>query len=136
MDFTFIQSATDDVQNSNVFFRGCSSTLTVFTLFYLQMVTSRWGRCQVFFNRRVALLRSSTQIIYPDTYSDMVAKGVRDTDLMTYLHLVKLTYIQERDGGWDAVADWMDVLSGGEKQRIAVRFSSVDILWCISLLFQ
>lgn len=60
------------------------------------------------------------QIIYPDTYSDMVAKGVRDTDLMTYLHLVKLTYIQERDGGWDAVADWMDVLSGGEKQRIAM----------------
>ena len=61
------------------------------------------------------------QIIYPDTHDDMVKRGIRDDDLLTYLDLVKLTYIQERDGGWDAVADWMDVLSGGEKQRIAVR---------------
>nr|QST14993.1 ABCD3 protein [Diaphanosoma celebensis] len=60
------------------------------------------------------------QIIYPDTYDDMVKRGIRDSDLLTYLDLVKLTYIQERDGGWDAVADWMDVLSGGEKQRIAM----------------
>lgn len=60
------------------------------------------------------------QIIYPDTYEEMLRKGKRDDDLLTYLDLVKLTYIQERDGGWDAVADWMDVLSGGEKQRIAV----------------
>lgn len=60
------------------------------------------------------------QVIYPDTYDDMVRKGIHDNDLLTYLDLVKLTYIQERDGRWDAVADWMDVLSGGEKQRIAV----------------
>ena len=63
------------------------------------------------------------QVIYPDTYEDMLKKGIHDNDLLTYLDLVKLTYIQERDGRWDAVADWMDVLSGGEKQRIAVSIS-------------
>ena len=35
---------------------------------------------------------------------------------------MQLSYLHEREGGWSAVQDWMDVLSGGEKQRMAVSF--------------
>lgn len=66
------------------------------------------------------------QIIYPDNYEDMLRKGTTDEDLLKFLEVVKLTYIQEREGRWDAVADWMDVLSGGEKQRIAVSFDQTS----------
>lgn len=50
----------------------------------------------------------------------MLRRGRTDEDLMAYLELVQLSYIQARDKGLDAIEDWIDVLSGGEKQRIAM----------------
>jgi ABC-type iron transport system FetAB ATPase subunit len=60
------------------------------------------------------------QIIYPDCYVDMQHRAVNDNHLRDLLDRVQLTYLMERDGSLNAVQDWMDVLSGGEKQRIAV----------------
>lgn len=40
--------------------------------------------------------------------------------LKEYLDNVQLGHILEREVSWDMVQDWMDVLSGGEKQRMAV----------------
>jgi len=60
------------------------------------------------------------QVAYPHSKEDLDRLGVTDDDLAVYLNHVKLDYLVDREGGWDAVADWMDVLSGGEKQRIAM----------------
>jgi ATP-binding cassette subfamily D (ALD) protein 3 len=60
------------------------------------------------------------QIIYPDSKEQMQGKGFTDERLAEYLEQVQLGPILERENGWDAVQDWMDVLSGGEKQRVAM----------------
>jgi len=50
----------------------------------------------------------------------MLRKRVSDEDIKQILKEVYLDYLIEREGGLDAVNDWNDVLSGGEKQRIAM----------------
>lgn len=60
------------------------------------------------------------QIIYPHRKEDMPKLGLTDADLLGFLQDVHLESLLDREGGWDAVQDWADVLSGGEKQRVAM----------------
>ncbi|CAF1409663.1 unnamed protein product, partial [Didymodactylos carnosus] len=57
------------------------------------------------------------QIIYPEILSKM---HLTDNDLFEILSCVDLQHIVSREGGLDAVRDWKDVLSGGEKQRLGL----------------
>lgn len=61
------------------------------------------------------------QIIYPHSRDDMTnQRKLTDNDLMNLLKDVSLEALVNRPGGFDAVQDWGDVLSGGEKQRLAM----------------
>jgi len=60
------------------------------------------------------------QVIYPHTEVDMREAGRRESELQTILDQARLGYLPEREGGWDTRKMWKDVLSGGEKQRMAI----------------
>ncbi|KAH9918757.1 ABC transporter transmembrane region 2-domain-containing protein [Epithele typhae] len=60
------------------------------------------------------------QIIYPDSYPQFVASGRTHDELMQILAAVNLAYLPAREGGWSTRKEWRDVLSGGEKQRMAM----------------
>lgn len=59
------------------------------------------------------------QVLYPHREMDMREGGHTDADLQRVLDAVHLGYLVEREGGFDARKEWKDVLSGGEKQRMA-----------------
>lgn len=54
------------------------------------------------------------------TYPDSIADTSKDYQLDYLMKLVNLEYLVEREGGWTSVREWGDVLSGGEKQRVAM----------------
>ena len=60
------------------------------------------------------------QLIYPDSHEEQKKKGVTDKNLDDLLREVRLDYLVAREGGYEAENDWNDVLSGGEKQRMAL----------------
>jgi ATP-binding cassette, subfamily D (ALD), peroxisomal long-chain fatty acid import protein len=62
-------------------------------------------------------------IIYPHTHAEMEASGVSDDDLRDMLRVVDLEKTVDREAdGFDAQPQtpWEDILSGGEKQRLAM----------------
>ncbi|KAI9729285.1 MAG: hypothetical protein M1834_006956 [Cirrosporium novae-zelandiae] len=60
------------------------------------------------------------QVIYPHSEIDLREGGRQDRDLRQILEQVRLGYLPDREGGWDCRKEWKDVLSGGEKQRMAM----------------
>ncbi|KAJ3270885.1 hypothetical protein HDV01_007356 [Terramyces sp. JEL0728] len=58
------------------------------------------------------------QVIYPHTVEEMKSAGRTDEELAEILKVVYLDYIPAREGGWEAIKEWKDVFSGGEKQRM------------------
>ncbi|RFU28225.1 hypothetical protein B7463_g8106, partial [Scytalidium lignicola] len=61
------------------------------------------------------------QIIYPDSLRIMRSKGITDDDLLGILRILDLDHLVSTfPNGWDAEAEWRDVLSGGLQQRVAM----------------
>ncbi|CAD6445237.1 2cd4dde0-ebc4-4f60-ad0c-6f6e2236dfd4 [Sclerotinia trifoliorum] len=61
------------------------------------------------------------QIIYPDSLRAMRSKGITDSDLLAILSILDLDHLVTAfPNGWDAEAEWRDVLSGGLQQRVAM----------------
>lgn len=60
------------------------------------------------------------QIIYPHNKMNMLKKKVTDKKLKELLKIVKLEAYIDKGEGLNEFCNWNDVLSGGEKQRIAM----------------
>ncbi|KAI1195301.1 ABC transporter transmembrane region 2 [Nemania serpens] len=61
------------------------------------------------------------QITYPDSLRAVRSRGVTDAQLLEILTLLSLEHLVDLyPEGWDAEAEWRDVLSGGLQQRVAM----------------
>lgn len=61
------------------------------------------------------------QIIYPSTITEMHKTGKTDAELIKLLEIVEIDAVRSREKhGLDSIKDWNDLLSGGEKQRMAM----------------
>ncbi|KAI1269849.1 ABC transporter transmembrane region 2 [Xylariaceae sp. FL1019] len=61
------------------------------------------------------------QITYPDSLRTVRSRGVTDAELLDILKILSLEHLVDLYAeGWDAEAEWRDVLSGGLQQRVAM----------------
>ncbi|KAI1152906.1 ABC transporter transmembrane region 2 [Nemania diffusa] len=61
------------------------------------------------------------QITYPDSLRAVRARGITDAQLLDILKILSLEHLVDLyPEGWDAEAEWRDVLSGGLQQRVAM----------------
>jgi ATP-binding cassette, subfamily D (ALD), peroxisomal long-chain fatty acid import protein len=61
-----------------------------------------------------------SRVIYPHAYPQFVKSGRTLEELEGILRDAHLGYLVSREGGWGVRKEWRDVLSGGEKQRMAM----------------
>jgi len=59
------------------------------------------------------------QVLYPHDESQQRSSTL-DAQLLEIFKMVDLDEVLGRCGGWDSVKEWQDVLSGGEKQKLAM----------------
>ena len=86
-------------------------------------ITRPSARASIFYVPQLPYLPKGNlrdQIIYPDQKLQMVKKRMNDKKLTALLKIVQLDFLIEREGGFNAVRNWTDLLSGGEKQRMAI----------------
>jgi ATP-binding cassette, subfamily D (ALD), member 3 len=87
------------------------------------VITKPQKEASIFYVPQVPYLPKGSlrdQIIYPDQKLNMIKKRFNDKKLLELLKVVKLDYIVDREGSLNTVRNWTDVLSGGEKQRMAI----------------
>ena len=63
--------------------------------------------------------RESTSSFWFIEVQPSLSGGITDHDLLRILSLVQMDNIVDREGGWDAIREWRDSLSGGDKQKMA-----------------
>ncbi|KAL9951353.1 hypothetical protein ACROYT_G044004 [Oculina patagonica] len=66
------------------------------------------------------LVHTVLLVVFRRIYNDLEEYSFSDQLLCCRVVKVHLGNILEREGSWDKIQDWMDVLSGGEKQRMAM----------------
>ena len=79
---------------------------------------------------QLVLTQLAVQVIYPLMRHEAAALQGKDSlkanfealevKLDALMKTVRLSYLTQREGGWDAVASWGDTLSLGEQQRIGL----------------